>query len=66
MNFTLQLSLDATAGILRFFSCVEDEPSITLRRSFACDNQAGRKGFTEETGAVDRGEGDERAKPCKL
>ena len=31
-----------------------------------CDNQTGREGFAEKTGAVDRGDGDERAKSGKL
>src|SRR5271165_1299500 len=31
-----------------------------------CDNQTGREGFAEKTGAVDRGDRDERAKSCKL
>ena len=31
-----------------------------------CDNQTGREGFAEKTGAVDRGDRDERAKSGKL
>jgi hypothetical protein len=48
--------------------------SFRLRRGWAkagafglpCDNQTGREGFAEKTGAVDRGDRDERAKSGKL
>ena len=48
--------------------------SFCLRRGVAkagafglpCDNQTGREGFAEKTGAVDRGDRDERAKSGKL
>jgi hypothetical protein len=62
-----KLELSLTTGVAKAGAFAYDA-GVAKAGAFGlpCDNQTGREGFAEKTGAVDRGDRDERAKSGKL